>query len=72
MLNLTRIGVAGHIPNELGRLHRLRFLDLYGNGLSDAIPSTIGNLTRLEFLRLSNNILSDQIPFHPTSSGSIT
>uniref|UniRef100_K3ZN58 Protein kinase domain-containing protein n=1 Tax=Setaria italica TaxID=4555 RepID=K3ZN58_SETIT len=44
------------------RLHRLRFLDLRGNGLSGAIPSTIGNLKSLEFLRLSNNTLSGQIP----------
>uniref|UniRef100_A0A453LSP1 Protein kinase domain-containing protein n=1 Tax=Aegilops tauschii subsp. strangulata TaxID=200361 RepID=A0A453LSP1_AEGTS len=54
--------LAGSIPPELGRLHRLKYLRLSGNSLSSIMPTALGNLTRLEFLGLDLNQLSGQIP----------
>lgn len=46
------------LPKELGDLHKLAHLSLYGNNLQ-TIPSTIGLLTNLQFLDLhSNNLQS--------------
>lgn len=43
----------GYIPESIGNLSELKFLDL--SGISGALPSAIGNLTKLEFLRISSH-----------------
>ena len=55
-------GLKGSIPPELGRLARLRSLDLGGNNLSGPIPPELDRLARLEHLDLSGNDLSGPIP----------
>ncbi|KAB5518991.1 hypothetical protein DKX38_023310 [Salix brachista] len=52
----------GTIPESLGKLNRLKFLNLESNQLSGQIPPTLGNLEALETLVLSMNFLNDSIP----------
>ena len=52
----------GRIPSELGRLTKLRFLNLSHNELSGHIPPELGNLANLEVLDLSGNVLTGDIP----------
>ncbi|KAF3435979.1 hypothetical protein FNV43_RR23071 [Rhamnella rubrinervis] len=42
----------GRIPEFIGSLTRLTYLDLSGNPMSGTIPSQLGNLTSLSFLSL--------------------
>ncbi|XP_024175811.1 probable LRR receptor-like serine/threonine-protein kinase At3g47570 isoform X2 [Rosa chinensis] len=53
---------TGYIPADIGRLSRLRELDLNNNELSGSIPSSLGNLTLLTLLHLQENNLEGSIP----------
>ena len=55
-------GMTGPIPPELGKLARLRNLDLGMNLFTGTIPPELGNLARLENLDLGMNRLSGPIP----------
>ena len=46
--------IGGNLPEELGQLINLTYLDLSDNNFSGSIPSSIGNLSNLEHLDLSN------------------
>ena len=61
-LNLSRNGLTGSIPPELGNLTRLTELWLDGNHLTGAIPPELGKLTSLENLILYSNGLVGPIP----------
>ena len=61
-LNLSDNLLRGTIPEELGSLTYLTYLDLRRNQLRGAIPSSLGNLTQLQILALHENLLSGQIP----------
>ncbi|KAK9920336.1 hypothetical protein M0R45_028891 [Rubus argutus] len=50
------------IPEEIGELKSLYFLNLSNNAFAGAIPSSLSNLSQLESLDLSKNNLSGQIP----------
>jgi len=50
--------MSGFIPNEIGKLHKLRVLNLSDNSLVQKIPVSIGKLTGLLELCLDNNELS--------------
>ena len=50
------------IPAEVGDLHRLEVLSLYGNDLTGRIPPEIGKLTALRYLAVSSNELEGPIP----------
>ncbi|XP_015160595.1 LRR receptor-like serine/threonine-protein kinase EFR isoform X2 [Solanum tuberosum] len=52
----------GVIPNELGRLMRLKYLSLQMNNLTGEIPQSLGFLSRLEVLDLSENDLYGYVP----------
>ncbi|KAF8659576.1 hypothetical protein HU200_058329 [Digitaria exilis] len=61
-LDLSRNGLTGAIPPELGGLRALNILNLSGNALSGPIPATLAALTALQTLDLSCNELAGEIP----------
>ncbi len=61
-VNLSRAGLTGAIPAELGRLETLVWLDLDGNTLTGSIPAELGMLANLRRLALGGNDLTGFIP----------
>ena len=61
-LLLSKNGLSGEIPAELGNLAYLRELELYRNELNGEIPPELGNLIYLRELNLYGNELSGEIP----------
>ncbi|KAK3445019.1 hypothetical protein EUGRSUZ_A00539, partial [Eucalyptus grandis] len=57
----------GPIPDTLGNLHALYFLNLSHNSISGSIPPVLGNPHQLESLDLSQNYLSRTIPTQLTN-----
>ncbi|CAK9146334.1 unnamed protein product [Ilex paraguariensis] len=55
-------GIKGQIPNEIGNLSNLAFLELQGNDMDGFIPTTIKELWKLQILRLNQNRISGSIP----------
>ena len=64
---LTRRGLSGSIPPELGNLSNLQSLGLAYNRLTGPIPPEIGNLHALESLDLTENRLTGSIPLELTT-----
>ncbi|PWA86863.1 Leucine-rich repeat-containing protein [Artemisia annua] len=56
-------GLSGNIPNSVGHLKSLNYLDLSWTDLAGEIPDSIGNLILLENLDLSATRLSGEIPY---------
>jgi len=56
-LELTRMGLTGAVPAEIGQLTSLTELDLSGNQLT-SLPAEIGQLTSLKELDLGGNQLT--------------
>ena len=54
--------LIGYIPEDIGKLSKLKEIRLGYNYLSGPIPESICNLEDLEQLKLENNRLSGQIP----------
>ncbi|KAJ0691927.1 putative leucine-rich repeat domain superfamily [Helianthus annuus] len=52
----------GEIPDTIGQLRSLRFLNLSRNTLTGRIPTNLTNLVRLEHLDLSSNKMVGKIP----------
>ena len=61
-LNLNFNGLRGPVPDEIGLLRHLRWLDLGSNQLTGAFPSAIGNLTSLRELHLHQNEFTGPLP----------
>ncbi|KAL3753563.1 hypothetical protein ACJRO7_000899 [Eucalyptus globulus] len=54
--------ISGRIPDSIGNLRKLSWLDLWNCNLSGSIPSSMKNLSKLTFLDLSRNSLTGSIP----------
>ncbi|XVE91727.1 hypothetical protein REPUB_Repub01dG0035900 [Reevesia pubescens] len=61
-LLLQNNNISGEIPIEIGRLTKLRTLDLSENCFSGTIPSSLANMVHLTSLDLSFNNLSGPFP----------
>ena len=61
-LDLSRLGLNGAIPSELGGLEQLVSLRLHRNALAGPIPSSLGELANLQELALNGNVLTGAIP----------
>ena len=61
-LVLSRNGLEGTIPPELGGLAELETLNLWGNNLTGPIPPDLGALSELEELALHRNRLTSVPP----------
>jgi LRR receptor-like serine/threonine-protein kinase FLS2 len=56
------LGLDGQIPESIGDLNHLMWLDLNSNNFTGEIPSSIKDLYLLEYLSLENNSISGSIP----------
>lgn len=61
-LDLSSNNFQGEIPEEIGQLRSLHFLNFSRNAFTGSIPSSMGKLEQLESLDLSVNNLQGQIP----------
>ncbi|KAG5254968.1 phytosylfokine-alpha receptor [Salix suchowensis] len=61
MLILSKKGLQGLIPPSLGRLDKLKSVNLSCNQLSGGLPLELSSLKQLEVLDLSHNLLSGQV-----------
>ena len=52
----------GHMPDSIGKLEMLSWIELARCNFSGLIPSFIENLTRLFYLDLSSNGFASSIP----------
>ena len=59
---LSRNGLKGRLPPELGKLTALQALYVVDNELSGRIPPELGRLSQLQVLSLGDNELSGSIP----------
>ena len=62
VLRLTRKGLTGRIPPDIGKLGGLLVLWTKENQLSGEIPRELGNLRNLTQMNLKSNRLSGEIP----------
>jgi hypothetical protein len=60
---LSNNQLSGHIPEEVGMLSQLQYLDFSQNNLSGRIPEELGDCQALIFLDLSNNRLNGTMPY---------
>jgi hypothetical protein len=59
---LWGLNLTGEIPESIGQLKQLTYLDLSANNITGPIPTSISQLTLLVFLILNSNVLSGTIP----------
>ncbi|XP_057797863.1 receptor-like protein 20 [Salvia miltiorrhiza] len=61
-IDLSSNNFSGSIPDSIGNLNSLRYLNLSHNNLMGHIPASLGNISVLESLDLSSNKLDGGIP----------
>lgn len=61
VLSLSRNGLTGTVPTELGLLRNLGQILLSSNSLTGPLPSQLGQLTMLTYIDLSKNKLGSSI-----------
>ena len=60
--NLSNNQLIGSVPEQIGDIDSLRYLNLSFNSLSGNIPESIGNLSNLIELKLHNNDITGALP----------
>ncbi|KAM3239321.1 hypothetical protein P3L10_014355 [Capsicum annuum] len=58
IFHTNKCKIKGRIPNEVGNLSSLLFLDLSGNNRVGSIPTSIGNMRNLQRFNLNDNKLT--------------
>ncbi|KAL3536549.1 hypothetical protein ACH5RR_005010 [Cinchona calisaya] len=66
-IDLSSNNFQGSIPETVGDLISLYFLNFSNNDLTGQIPASVGNLKKLEALDLSSNKLTGEMPDQITS-----
>ncbi|KAH0642975.1 hypothetical protein KY289_033949 [Solanum tuberosum] len=61
-LDFFYTGIFGKVPDSIGNLHSLCYLNLMNCHLFGSIPESIGNLTAIRELTLSNNNFTGNVP----------
>ncbi|KAH0741233.1 hypothetical protein KY290_034276 [Solanum tuberosum] len=61
-LDFFYTGISGKVPDSIGNLHSLWYLNLQSCHLSGSIPESIGNLTAIRELILSENDFTGNVP----------
>ncbi|KAL3621448.1 hypothetical protein CASFOL_036360 [Castilleja foliolosa] len=61
-IDLGNTDLSGPLIPELGKLDKLKYLEIYGNKINGSIPKELGNLVRLESLDLYSNSFTGPIP----------
>ncbi|PON50816.1 Mitogen-activated protein kinase kinase kinase [Parasponia andersonii] len=61
-MNFSNNLFDGELPQSLGSLSYLTYLDLHANMFGGDIPAELGNLMQLQYFDVSRNRLSGQIP----------
>ncbi|XP_057844000.1 LRR receptor kinase BAK1 [Cryptomeria japonica] len=61
-VDLGNSNLGGKLVPELGQLHNLQYLELYGNTISGDIPKELGDLKNLLSLDLYQNNITGSIP----------
>nr|KYP37606.1 putative LRR receptor-like serine/threonine-protein kinase At3g47570 family [Cajanus cajan] len=61
-LDLSGLGLSGHLSPYIGNLSSLQTLQLQNNQLTGVIPDQIGNLLSLRVLNLSSNMFEGKLP----------
>ncbi|CAN4094577.1 unnamed protein product [Withania somnifera] len=61
-LDISYKGISGELPDLIGTLSSLNYLNLYGCDFSGPIPDSIGNLTQIREFLLSRNHFTGHIP----------
>jgi len=59
---ISPYGLKGSIPQSIGNLTGLGFLNFSSNEITGSLPTSIGQLTELKFLYLGRNSISGPIP----------
>ncbi|WP_086313721.1 hypothetical protein A5821_001254 [Enterococcus sp. 7F3_DIV0205] len=62
LLYLRNTKLDGNLPEELGKLAKMKDLRIFDNYLTGEIPKELGNLTNLEYLILDGNGLTGTVP----------
>lgn len=61
-LQHVKVGISGRLPESIGKLTKLKILNLQYNNFEGTIPSSMKDLTALTELNLYNNQFSGELP----------
>ena len=61
-LDMDSNGLEGRIPEKIGELTAIKFLNLNFNQIRDPLPTHLGDLLQLEYINLAGNLLHGSLP----------